>query len=183
MIYLLINCELFKGPLSLTDELGLPGFMGWAIPPIHILHGLCVWNSILWMDCGHVWTISLIHRIQPNFGHRWNLSSLVQWYFLFCLRAFCDGAELDRILWNHYGSWWDTVQSSIVFLWNYHVISFPTVLEYIPSNKRSVAPLTRALGMTLGSATIPSLLKALDDWRLFQQIIFAIPLFVLLTPL
>ena len=71
----------------------------------------------------------------------------------------------------------------LFFLYTYHVISLPTVLEYIPSNKRSVAVLTRALGMTLGSATIPSLLKALDDWRLFQQIIFAIPLFVLLTPL
>ena len=168
---------------SFSDELGLPGLMGWALPPIHILHGLCVWNSILWLDCRHVWAISLIHCSQPNFGNRWNLPSIMQWHILFCFCTFFDGAELECILWNHYGSWWETYQLSIGFLQTCHVISFPTVLEYIPSNKRSVAVLTRALGMALGSATIPSLLKALDDWRLFQQIIFAIPLFVLLTPL
>merc|ERR1712018_897773 len=56
-------------------------------------------------------------------------------------------------------------------------------LEYIPSTKRSLAPVTRALGMSLSGAIMPWLLKFLDDWKIFHQIIYAVPLFVLITPL
>ena len=41
----------------------------------------------------------------------------------------------------------------------------------------------RAIGMGFTGASIPWLLKYLEDWKLFHHIIFVLPFYVLLTPL
>ena len=107
-----------------------------------------------------------------------------------CNDTFCF-ASVRFVMGMNWSAFYGTmmVLGELSLVWSIHVSPhrnsnlFLIVLEYIPSNKRSVAPLTRALGTALSGAIIPSLLKALGDWKLFHQIIFAVPLFVLLTPL
>lgn len=107
-----------------------------------------------------------------------------------CNNTFCF-ASVRFVMGMNWSAFYGTmmVLGELSLVWSIHVSPhrnsnlFLIVLEYIPSNKRSVAPLTRALGTALSGAIIPSLLKALGDWKLFHQIIFAVPLFVLLTPL
>ena len=60
---------------------------------------------------------------------------------------------------------------------------FFSAIEYTPTEKRYLTAVARAIGMGASGSLVPWVLKYLDDWKLFQHIIFVLPFYVLLSPL
>ena len=64
--------------------------------------------------------------------------------------------------------------------WCFHILS---AIEYTPTEKRYLTAVARAIGMGVSGSLLPWVLKYLDDWKLFQNVIFVLPFYVLLSPL
>ena len=56
-------------------------------------------------------------------------------------------------------------------------------MEYTPTEKRYLTAVTRAVGMGVAGTLVPWVLKYIGDWKLFHQVIFVVPFYVLLSPL
>ena len=67
---------------------------------------------------------------------------------------------------------------------NHPVYKLFAALEYVSVEKRSlISNLGLAVGLTVGGAVEPWILKALGDWKIFHIILFAQAAVVVITPL
>ena len=63
-------------------------------------------------------------------------------------------------------------------------MNFLAALEYVSVEKRSlISNLGLAVGLTVGGAVEPWILKSLGDWKIFHIILFAQAAIVVVTPL
>ena len=173
------NCNLF--PL---DELGLWGFLESAIHTINVLHGFHHWMLSFWWDIRHLWSLSNSFGSQYYARYLRNLPTIGGQFLLLYRYSIFHGYDLQYIFHCGTDTWWGS-HISIIQLRHWLISLFGKItsaIENTPLEKRYMVAVARAVGLSVAGCSLPWLLKYLGDWKMFHQIIFALPFVFLLSP-